>query len=162
MRIGHGLVVAVVLLAGAPAAAERALNPGMPALEERYQLTSEWSVTLPGRFNRRLEQDRIVFAQPGFAVALRIWGNERRESRTVRLARLRGAIPAAAFDIEETSDPRALRIGYRLREAAGGVAAFHGIVVGDSGHIEAAMQFDTEAELRAAQQILRSLNETPR
>ena len=162
MRIGHGLVVAVVLLAGGLAAAERALNPGMPALEERYRLTNEWSVTLPGRFNRRLEQDRIVFAQPGFTVALRIWGNDRSETRAARLTRWRHALPAAAFDIEAADDPRALRLGYRLREAPARVPAFHGVVVGDSGHIEVAMSFDAEADLRTAWQILRSLNEAPR
>jgi hypothetical protein len=34
------------------------LNPKFPIVENQYQMTREWSVTLFGKFNRRIEEKR--------------------------------------------------------------------------------------------------------
>ena len=48
------------------------LNPQFPIVEGRYQMTGEWSIALPGQFNRRIENQDLVIWRPGFTIWLAI------------------------------------------------------------------------------------------
>lgn len=66
------------------------LHPGFPVVQDTYQMTKEWSVTLPGRFNRRIEDGSLVLWRPGFTIWTSVWGNDKKESAEKRLKEFYG------------------------------------------------------------------------
>lgn len=80
------------------------LHPHFPVVEGKYQMTKKWSVTLPGRFNRRVEDGDLVIWRPGFTIWVSALNNDKNESKEVRLARLQKGMSSDAFDVEDVSD----------------------------------------------------------
>jgi hypothetical protein len=142
---------------------QKPLNPKFPVIEGEYQMTKNWSVTLPDRFNRRFEDNDLVLWKPGFTVWVTVWGNTHDESREARLAKLNHEISKEAFDTQVVHENGILRLAYRLKEAAKDtrVAAFCGFAVGSSGHVQVGIYFDDEGEVELAKTIWRSLRESP-
>ena len=132
-----------------------------PVVEGEYQMTKNWSIVLPGKFNRRIEEDDLVLWRPGITLWIAIWGNDHDESRESRLASLRKSFSADAFDVEEVPGEDVLRISYRLNENSkdNRTAAFYGFVVGFDGHVQIAIYFDQESDLDLAKKIFLSLRE---
>ncbi len=62
------------------------LHPDFPVVEDLYQMTKEWSVSLPSKFNRRMEDDDLVIWQPGFTIWTTVWNNDKSERPEERLA----------------------------------------------------------------------------
>jgi hypothetical protein len=137
------------------------LHPEFRIVEGKYQMTKEWSVVLPGRFNRRFEDDNLVLWRPGFTIWIAVWGNDHNQSPTWRLSRIKADISKEAFDVEEAHGTTALRFSYRLKESGEDKRrpAYYGFAVGQNGHVQMAIYFDDEASLDAAKHILQSLNE---
>ena len=52
------------------------LHPAFPIVEGNYRLTREWTIDLPGKFNRRIEDDDLVIWRPGLTFWIAIWGLE--------------------------------------------------------------------------------------
>ena len=86
-----GLLASVAAISTS-AAAQPALNPGMPDLEERYQLTPRWFITLPGKFNRRIEGTVLVFERPGYTMRVSV-AAKTAQSRTRVSPRSSGKFP---------------------------------------------------------------------
>lgn len=63
------------------------LSPNFPVVEGTYRMTTSWWVTLPGRFNRRVEDGDLVLWRPGLTVLVAAWGNDHEKSREKRLQR---------------------------------------------------------------------------
>jgi hypothetical protein len=61
------------------------LHPDFPVVEGRYQITSDWAVTLPQQFNRRIEEDSMVCWRPSVTVWTVVWNNNNNESQQERL-----------------------------------------------------------------------------
>jgi hypothetical protein len=81
------------------------LNPNYPVVEGRYPLTKDWSIVLPGPFNRRIEDGELCIWRPGFTVWLVAWNNDDEESAAERLSWLRETSSPDAFGvIEEESN----------------------------------------------------------
>ena len=53
--------------------AKHGLNPHFPVVTGRHQLTAEWSIDLPGEFNRRIDDGDLVFWRPGITAFVAIW-----------------------------------------------------------------------------------------
>lgn len=137
------------------------LHPKFPVVEGEYQMTKDWSITLPKKFNRRFEEGNLVIWRPGITLWIAVWGNDHGESREERLRQLRDSISADAFNVEELPGDDVLRLCYRLDEAAedNRASAFYGFAVGFDGYVQMAVYFDQESELDLAKEIWRSLRE---
>lgn len=137
------------------------LHPDFPVVEGRYQMTREWSVTLPEKFNRRIEDGDLVIWRPGMTMWVAVWGNDNNESKESRLKRIQADISPQAFDVEISKTSGLLRLGYRLKEGneQGAVPAYYCFAVGDSGHVQTAIYLDNENDVKSAQAICGSLGE---
>lgn len=140
---------------------EKMLHPDFPVVEGRYQMTKEWSVTLPGKFNRRIEDGDLVIWRPGTTMWVAIWGNDKKETKESRLKRIRADISPQAFDVETSNTSNVLRLSYRLKEGneQGAVPAYYCFAAGDSGHVQLAIYLDHEKDIKSAHAICGSLGE---
>jgi hypothetical protein len=138
------------------------VHPEFPVVEGRYQMTSDWAVTLPQRFNRRIEDGSLVFWRPGITAWTVVWNNDNGESQQERLEWLRTDTSPDAFDAQFFTDGDVTRYSYRLTERRdeGVVHALYGFALGVNGHVQMAIYFDDEADLETARAICRSLDET--
>ena len=139
------------------------LHPDFPVVEGKYQMTKRWSITLPGKFNRRVEDGDLVIWRPSFTIWVSALNNDKNESKEVRLARLREGMSPDAFDVQDVSEEGVLRLRYRLNEKSEDrrVAAFYGFVVGVNGHIQLGIYFDDEGDAEQAKKIWLSVKEIP-
>jgi len=138
------------------------VHPEFPVVEGRYQMTSDWAVTLPRRFNRRIEDGSMVFWCPGITAWTVVWNNNNGESQQERLKWLRADTSPDAFDVQSLTHGEVTQYSYRLteRRAEALVHALYGFAIGVSGHVQMAIYFDDEADLETARAICRSLDET--
>ncbi len=136
------------------------LHPDFPVIENHHQLTKEWSVMLPGKFNRRLEDGDLVIWRPGFTIWTAVWNNVDGKSREECLAWIKQDISEGAFDLVEERQGHLLRLRYRLAEDSDDsrVLAYYCFAISDRSHVQMAMYFDEEADLDHAEQIWKSLN----
>jgi hypothetical protein len=138
------------------------LHPKFPVVEGRYQMTKEWSVALPEKFNRRIEDGSLVIWRPGFTMWISVWGNDKNETKKERLGQLRTRISGHAFDLNEAQHANVLLFSYRLKEDENDkrVPALYGFAFGESGHVQIGIYFNQESDLAKARVILGSLRET--
>jgi hypothetical protein len=124
------------------------LHPDFPVVEGRYQMTKEWSLTLPEKFNRRIEDGDLVIWRPGITMWVTVWGNDKNENNGSRLKRIRADISPQAFDIETSKADKVLQLSYRLKEGKeqGAVPAYYCFAVGNSGHVQMAIYLDNEKD----------------
>jgi hypothetical protein len=139
------------------------LHPEFPVVEGRYEMTDEWTVDLPVKFNQRIEEEQLVFWRPGFTIWVNVWGLDG-ESPRERMESLKEMISSDATDLVEESAEGILRLAYRLEEEAadGRQPGFYGFAIGSSGHVQLAMYFDDEEDAELAAQIWRSLAGIPK
>ena len=138
------------------------LHPEFPVVQGRYQMTSDWAVTLPQQFNRRVEDGSLVFWRSGITVWVIVWGNDKEESQEERLEWLRGDTSPDAFDDESATNGDITRYSYRLTERRdeGVVHALYAFAIGVDGHVQMAIYCDDESDLETARAIYLSLDET--
>ncbi len=137
------------------------LNPDFPIIEGSYQMTEDWSVTLPTPFNRRVEEGELVIWKPGFTIWINVWNNDKSESQGERLHWIQESSSTNAFDeIIESSDSVS-RYSYRLKEDSDDdrEPAFYGVGTGEGGHVQIVIYFDSAGDLAEAKSIWRSLTE---
>ncbi len=127
------------------------LHPDFPVVSGPYRITREWSVFLPGEFNKRMEDEDLVIWRPGFTLWIAVWGDDRGSGAADTLAWIREDISVDATDLLEEGAPGLLRLRYRLDEDADDagdaegderVAAYYGFAVSDRSHVQMAMYFD--------------------
>lgn len=138
------------------------LHTDFPVVEGVYQLTNDWSVSLPGKFNRRIEDGDLVLWRADLTLWIAVWKNDQDLSKESRLDCIKKAMSAQAYELDLSSDATPLRFSYRLKEEGeqGTVAAFYCFAIGEKGQVEIAIYFDEEASVKDAQAILQSLKET--
>ncbi|MES2475503.1 MAG: hypothetical protein V4640_06965 [Verrucomicrobiota bacterium] len=138
------------------------LHPEFPVVEAHYQMTKEWSVDLPTKFNRRFEESDLVIWKPGFTIWTTVWNNKS-ESPDERLAWIRDDSSPDAFDAVTETSNGLLRYSYRLKEDSDDarLPGFYCYAIGKVGHVQMAIYFDSPDDLDTAQAIWRSLTENP-
>jgi hypothetical protein len=137
------------------------LHPKFPVIEGRYQMTPDWVVTLPLKFNRRIEDESLILWRPGITAWTIIWNNKKGETQQDRLELLRGDTSLNAFATDCVIDDDVTRYSYRLteRKEEGVVHALYGFAIGVNGHVQMSIYFDDEADIETAREICRSLDE---
>lgn len=138
-----------------------ALHPDFPVVEGEYQMTKDWFITLPGKFNRRLNKDQLVIWRPGITIIVFVWNNDLDESQDQRLAYIKRQMSKQAFGAERVMDGKMLRYAYRLTENRdeGVVHALYAYGIGENGHVQAVFYVEDETDLEMARNIWRSLTE---
>ena len=138
------------------------LHPDYPVVEGQYQMTKDWTVELPSKFNRRIEDGDLVLWKPGFTIWATAWNNDKSESQEERLDWIRSDSSTKAFDVSSDSEEGIVRYSYRLEEEEDErQPAFYGFAIGTQGHIQMAIYFDSADAIDEASAIFRSLKEAP-
>jgi hypothetical protein len=133
-----------------------------PVVEGRYPLTSEWSIQLPGRFKRRVDDSDMYLWRPGLTLVIAIWNNSESDAGA-QLSALKSDISHDAYDLTEEAQGELKRLAYRLHEAAEDQRqdAFYAFVVAPTSYVQLAVYFDDAQDVEAARQVWRSLAPTP-
>lgn len=135
------------------------MSQKFPVVEGHYQMTENWSVTLPEPMKRRFEDESLVLWRKGFTIWTIVWENDDDRTRAETLEWLRENMSQAAFDLSVEQDRGLTRFSYRLNEERGEglVYALYAFAIADIGHVQMAIYFDDEAELEQARAIGKSL-----
>ena len=151
----------MLIIQPSQAKGNKMLHPDFPVVVGTYKMTNEWSVTLPGKFNRRIENNDLVIWRPGMTLWIAIWGNDKGETKESRLNRIMNDMSPKALEVKTTTSSSILRLSYRLKEEEeqGAVAAFYCFAIGKTGQVEMAIYLDNESDVKNAQAILESLIE---
>jgi hypothetical protein len=130
-----------------------------PVKVGHYQMTENWSVTLPVPMKRRFEEDSLVLWRKGFTIWTLVWGNDDERTQDETVEWVRENVSDAAFDIRVEKDQGLTRFSYRLNEEreSGVVYALYVFAIADVGHVQMALYFDAEADLDEARAIGKSL-----
>lgn len=135
------------------------LHPQYPVVEGDLPLTTRWQLTLPQKFNQRVEDGKLVLWRPGLTVWLNAYGTEDGMSIADRIARDRANASGAAVDIEQFETGDVAHLIYRLSGETESDArhSLYGFAHAADGQIMAAFYCDDEAELSEARTIAGSL-----
>jgi hypothetical protein len=138
--------------------------PGFPIVEGEHALTETWSIYLPERFARRVEDGDLVLWRPGFTVWLTAWNNDHGASQAERLAGIKKSVSPERFAEQESDANKSTRYSYLLRDKneVGPVDSLYGFVISDDGHLQMAIYFDNPADEAAARQLVESVAERNR
>jgi hypothetical protein len=131
------------------------LHPDFPVVTGDYQLTSSWSLSLPLKFNRRIEDGSLILWRPGVTLYFNAWNNNHNESIDARLVQLKADISPEAFELHEQKAGLVRQLSYRLIED--GVNALYGFVVTNGGHLQLAIYFDNESDIDLARSMFASI-----
>jgi len=126
-------------------------------------MTKEWELTLPGSFNRRVEEGNLVIWRPGLTFWIAVWGNDHASSSEARLADLRRDASPQRENERSSSDASVLRYSYELKESDPGrtptsYVALYSFSVAPGGHVQLAAYCDGEADLQAAYGVAQSVS----
>ena len=137
--------------------------PRFPVVSGDYAMTNDWSVTLPGEFFERIEDESLVLWRPAHTIWTLVWGlppNVSRSGQVANLVKQREA-EATELEVDETADRHA--ISYRLDSVQEGatVHALYGFVVSDRGYVQMAQYLDIVEDVERAREILQSVREAP-
>lgn len=138
--------------------------PGFPLVEGDHPLTTNWSIYLPERFARRVEDGQLVLWRPGFTIWLTAWNNDHGESQGKRLAGLKKSVSPERFAEHESQAKNLTRYSYRLRDENedGPVESLYGFVIFEDGHLQMAIYFDDPEDEPEARQLVESVAERKR
>ncbi len=134
------------------------LHPDFPIVTGHYKLTSTWSLSVPLKFNRRVEDGSLILWRPGVTLYFNVWNNDHNESVDTRLAQLKSEISPDAFGPQEQNNGGIQRFSYRLVEDA--VNALYGFVFADGGHVQVAVYFDDASDVELARSMFESVAKT--
>ena len=87
--------------------------PGYPVVEGHYALDATWSMYLPERFARRVQDGALVLWRPGLTIWLTAWNNDNAQSQAERLVRIKGTASPNRFAEQENNAGDVTRFSYR-------------------------------------------------
>jgi hypothetical protein len=137
------------------------LPPGFPIVEGDYALTATWSIHLPERFARRIEEGSLVLWHPGLTIWLTPWNNDHGRPQAERLDWIKRSASRERFEEHENEANKLTQYSYRLHDENedGAVESLYGFVISDGGHIQMAIYFDDLADVAYARQLVESVVE---
>lgn len=127
-----------------------------------YAMTDDWSVTLPGEFSVRVEDESLVLWRPAHTIWTLVWGLPPGVSRASHIEYLLARC-VSDFKVVEHTQAQRHEISYRVDEERDGgvVYMLHGFVTGGAGYVQMTQYLDIVEDLELAQRILRSVREEP-
>jgi hypothetical protein len=141
--------------------AKRWPPPGFPIVEGDYALTAEWSIRLPEKFARRIEDGSLVLWRPGLTIWLTAWGNDRGQTQAERLKWIKEAASPKRFAEREVCTEGVTRFSYRLLDENenGPVESLAAYMINDDGHLQVSIYYDDPADEAIARTLADSVTE---
>lgn len=138
--------------------------PGFPVVVGDHELTKSWSIHLPKRFARRVEDGQLVLWRPGLTIWLSAWNNDHGATQGNRLADLKKSVSPERFAEHESQSNSLIRYTYRLRDENedGPVESLYGYVISEDGQLELAVYFDDPQDEVEARRLVESVAELKR
>jgi hypothetical protein len=135
------------------------LHPDFPIVSGEYRLSHDWRLTLPSRFNRRVDRRDLVIWRPGFKIWLALWSWDPGAPPEKRLEAIKSDTSPEAFDVRLEGEAPPIRYSYRLDEERdeGTVKALYAYVLKDGGYLQMAFYVDREDDLAYAESIVESV-----
>jgi hypothetical protein len=133
--------------------------PGYPVVEGDHALTEDWSMHLPERFARRVEEGSLVLWRPGLTVWLTAWNNDLGETQEKRLARIKETASPTRYAEHEEMTEQLIRYSYRLHDENedGPVESVAGFVIGENGQLQMAVYFENSQDETTARELFKSV-----
>jgi hypothetical protein len=133
--------------------------PGFPVVEGDHPLTATWSIYLPERFARRVEEGSLVLWRPGLTIWLTAWNNDHDQSQAARLAWIKEIASTERWAEHESHADGVTRFSHRLRDENedGPVESLFAFIINDGGHLQMSVYFDDPAEEVTAQKLVDSV-----
>jgi hypothetical protein len=133
--------------------------PGFPIVEGRQALTDTWSIYLPDKFARRIEDSCLVLWRPGLTIWLAAWGNDKGETQSERLKSIKTDASPHRFAETETNVNNLTRYVHRLRDRNedGPVESLCAYILNDDGHLQMAVYFDDVRDEAKARDLAESV-----
>src|SRR6266404_4557255 len=122
-------------------------------------MTDEWEIFLPLPFCRRFEDGALVLWRHGITAWIRVWNNDKGDSKEKRLSRIKRDRSRTAFNEVEERGDGVLRYAYRLVEENADAAGLYCFAISNDGHVQMAVYFDREGNLPLAEGLWRNLRE---
>lgn len=138
------------------------LHPDYPVVTGNYQMTDEWSVVLPEKFNRRIEDANLVLWRPGLTFWIMIWGNDKGASEEKRLASILETASGLRKEQKIERTEKLVRLTYELpdedssREQSS-YNSISGYVIAHLGHVQISAYFDTSSARTLGYKIIHSV-----
>jgi hypothetical protein len=171
-RLGLAIVVATVLFNAHGAALadvkpDPGLHPGFPIIEGDQQLTANWALVLPARFNRRMEDGSLVIWRPGLTFRINVWGNDNKESVDARRAWILAEADPKRRREQTQRSGTLVRVTYELTEedpehSPRRFTSISGYVISPVGHVQITAYCDDSAALATGYQVIRSVRRAAR
>jgi hypothetical protein len=144
---------------GSLIAPHNCLHPEFPVVTGDHKLNSTWCVSLPLKFNRRIEDRSLVLWRPGVTLYFNDWNNDRSQSIDIRLAQLKADISPDGFELQVQYMESIQLFSYRLVED--GVNALYGFVIAEEGYLQVAIYFDNESDIDLVRSMFASITQNP-
>jgi hypothetical protein len=133
--------------------------PGFPIVEGEHALTATWSLHLPEKFARRVEDGSLVLWRPGLTIWLAAWNNDHGESQAERLAWIKESASPKRYAERESNAGKVTRFSYRLRDENEdrSVESLSAYIINDDGHLQMSVYFDDPADEATALKLVDSV-----
>jgi hypothetical protein len=138
------------------------LHPDFPVVTGDYQLTENWRLVLPDRFNRRFEDDSLVLWRPQLTFWAIAWNNDHDETMDARLAAILAAASPHRHAEQVERTPSLVRLTYELPEedhsrTPSEYTAISAYVIGSIGQLQLSAYFDSPEARSVAYQVIHSV-----
>lgn len=139
-----------------------ALHPDYPVVSGSYQMTDEWSTTLPEDFNRRIEDGSLVLWRPELTFWINVWGVKDNASLEERLKGILERANPQRMEQQVERLPAILRLTYEIPEhdAARRVpdyTSISGYVLAPASQVQISAYYDSASARRLAYQVIHSV-----
>lgn len=138
-----------------PVDPDECLHPDYPIVEGEHVLNEMWHITLPEKYNRRVEEGDLVLWRPGVTMYFAAWNNENDDTVALRLGFLKDEVSSEAFDTVESVRDGVTYHSYRIVEEE--VESLHAFILSDRGHLQVAVYVDDIATIEAVRGVLSSI-----
>ncbi len=138
---------------------EKMLHPDFPVIENKYQMTSEWSINLEQPYNRRIEEGSLVIWRPGLTIWVNIWNNDNNETIKERLKWIISESSPEAFEVTSYEKGTSYVHAYRLNEKNNGETSYsyNSYVLSENAHVQLSIYFDSESDFEIAKSLVDSI-----
>ena len=130
----------------------------------RYQLSIEWSIDVPEDYQRRKEDDHVIFWRKGATILTTIFAYSGEKNRHILLANLKARAEAEKLEVIMDLDGDIERFGYfKTEDIQPGHTrlALHAFTTAPYGCLQTSFYLDDSDELKEHLQIWQSVAYQP-
>jgi hypothetical protein len=138
------------------------LHPDYPIVTGTYQMTDEWAVALPNKFNRRIEDGSLVLWRPALTFWITVWGNDKCASEEEQLTSILETASDLRGEQQIERTEKLVRLTYELPEEDRSrpksvYKSISGYVIAPGGHVQVSAYFDTPEARTLGYKIIHSV-----